>query len=122
MVDRIGKSGELAREAIRAALDAQQRISEARPAGTAATPAPVQAATDAAPSVDFGAALEQSVTEIDERFRAAERLPEDLLTGKVSDFHEIAVQLKNAELSFRFALEIRNKLIDAYREIMRMSV
>ena len=34
----------------------------------------------------------------------------------------LAIQLKRADLSFRFALEIRNKLIDAYREVMRMNV
>ena len=120
MVDRIGRSGELAREAIRAALDAQaKQVGEARPA----LPSLAQTQSNRpAAETDFAAALEDGVASIEQRVRGAERLPEDLLTGKVSDFHEIAVQLKNAELSFRFAMEIRNKLIDAYREIMRMSV
>jgi flagellar hook-basal body complex protein FliE len=34
----------------------------------------------------------------------------------------VAARLKESELSLRFSLEVRNKLIDAYREIMRMSV
>ena len=59
---------------------------------------------------------------MDEQVHSAENLPLDLLTGKVDDFHQIAVQLKSAELSFKFAMEIRNKLVDAYREIMRMTV
>ena len=120
MVDRIGRSGELAREAIRAALDAhEKRASAARPAQPSlAESSPAESAA----GTDFTAALEDGVASIDKNVRGAERLPEDLLTGKVADFHEIAVQLKNAELSFRFAMEIRNKLIDAYREIMRMSV
>ena len=54
--------------------------------------------------------------------REAEGLPKDLMAGKVTDFHEVAIQLKQADLSFRFAMEIRNKLIDAYREVMRMHV
>ena len=120
MVDRIGRSGELAREAIRAALDAhEKRASELRPAQPALAES---SAAKPTAETDFAAALEDGVTNIEKSVRGAERLPEDLLTGKVSDFHEIAVQLKNAELSFRFAMEIRNKLIDAYREIMRMSV
>jgi flagellar hook-basal body complex protein FliE len=45
-----------------------------------------------------------------------------VLSGRVDDFHEIAVQIKKADVSFRFAMEIRNKLIDAYREVMRMPV
>ena len=32
------------------------------------------------------------------------------------------MKIKKAEFSFRFAMEIRNKLLDAYREVMRMNV
>ncbi len=34
----------------------------------------------------------------------------------------MTTQLKQAELTFKFALEVRNKLIDAYRETMRMTL
>jgi flagellar hook-basal body complex protein FliE len=71
---------------------------------------------------NFLEALEDGLQSVDAKVRGADDVPQDLLTGKIDDFHEIAVQLKDAELSFRFAMEIRNKLIDAYREIMRMNV
>lgn len=71
---------------------------------------------------DFLEALDNGLQSVDAKVRGADDIPKDLLTGKIDDFHEIAVQLKDAELSFRFAMEIRNKLIDAYREIMRMNV
>ena len=45
-----------------------------------------------------------------------------MATGGIQDFHELAAHLKQSELTFKFALEVRNKLIDAYRETMRMSV
>jgi len=47
---------------------------------------------------------------------------DQVLSGQVSDFHEAASKLKEAELGLRFALEVRNKFVDAYREVMRMSV
>ena len=57
---------------------------------------------------------------------AAARVPDqvtlDVATNKIQDFHEVAAALKTSELSFKFALEVRNKLIDAYREVMRMGV
>jgi len=116
MVERIGRDSALAREAMRAA----QRFAAERAGGPgSAAPAPETAAT---PGADFAHALEEGVRHIDRQVQSAESLPVDLLTGKVDDFHEIAVQLKSAELSFKFAMEIRNKLVDAYREIMRMSV
>lgn len=117
MVERIGKDSALAREAMRAA----QRFVTERPL---ASQAPL-AGGELAPPVggtDFARALESGIRKVDEVVNSAESMPLDLLTGKVDDFHEIAVQLKSAELSFKFAMEIRNKLIDAYREVMRMTV
>jgi flagellar hook-basal body complex protein FliE len=115
MVERIGRDSALAREAVQAAIkQAAERVS----AGTL----PEGGAADAAPGLDFARALEAGIERTDQQVRVAESMPIDLLTGKVDDFHQIAVQLKSAELSFKFAMEIRNKLVDAYREIMRMSV
>ena len=53
---------------------------------------------------------------------AVDQVPQDMVTGVIRDFHELPGRLKQAELTFKFSLEVRNKLIDAYREVMRMSV
>jgi len=116
MVDRIGKETAVAREAMRAA----QRMVDERVASNRSVAGLERA--QAAQAVDFEPALAAGIEHLDRQVRSAESLPIDLLTGRVDDFHEIAVQLKSAELSFKFAMEIRNKLIDAYREVMRMSV
>jgi len=116
MVDRIGKETALAREAM---LAAQKLFSERMASVQELATGP---RTSAAQGLDFEHALTAGVEHLDRQVQAAESMPVDLLTGKIHDFHEIAVQLKSAELSFKYAMEIRNKLIDAYREIMRMSV
>jgi flagellar hook-basal body complex protein FliE len=110
MVERIGRDNALAREALQAAL---------RHAGE--RPAPAHAGAGAS-EPSFAGVLDGGIDKIEQQVNVAESMPIDLLTGRIDDFHEIAVQLKSAELSFKFAMEIRNKLIDAYREIMRMSV
>jgi flagellar hook-basal body complex protein FliE len=125
VVERIGGSA-LAREAVLAALkSAGERagVSGSSAAGLPETDA-VSASHSSSGSggVDFAGALESGLREVDAKVQGADALPVDLLTGKVGDFHEIAVQLKSTELSFKFALEIRNKLVDAYREVMRMTV
>ena len=117
MVDRIGKETAVAREAMRAA----QRMVDERVASTRSIAGAIEGAKPSQ-GADFEPVLAAGVEHLDRQVRSAESMPVDLLTGKVDDFHEIAVQLKNAELSFKFAMEIRNKLIDAYREVMRMSV
>ncbi|MCA9000327.1 MAG: flagellar hook-basal body complex protein FliE [Planctomycetes bacterium] len=74
-----------------------------------------------ATSSTFESAISQNVTELNETVRSADSITLDAVKGDV-DFHEVAGRIKEAQLSFNFALQVRNKLIDSYREIMRMSV
>lgn len=122
MVERIG-SGGLQREAILAALRRQAaQADEVRGAAAdVASGSGPRRAGEAGPPA-FAGALEQGLRAVDAEVKAAERLPEDLALGRVEDFAEIAARVKRADLSFKFAMEIRNKLIDAYREVMRMQV
>lgn len=45
-----------------------------------------------------------------------------LLMGEADDLSGMLIDMQKAELSLQLALQIRNKLIDAYNEIMRMSI
>lgn len=126
MVDRIGKGSGLAHEAILAALRSQARKTADVRAQIAASPATAAASALDAQGVEgtagFSEQLRQGIDAVDAKVREAEGLPEAIVSGQVDDFHEVAVQLKQAEISFRFAMEVRNKLIDAYREVMRMNL
>jgi flagellar hook-basal body complex protein FliE len=52
----------------------------------------------------------------------SEKLLENLVAGGEAGMHEVVVSAAKADLSFRLVLEMRNKLTDAYQEIMRMQV
>src|SRR6478609_726196 len=116
MVDRIGDGPSLARTAIESAL---KRHSDAV--------ARVQRGPESAPSTSevspsgsgFSSALVDGIKDVDAQVKRADTLVEGVVTGQVQDFHEVAAALKQSELSLKFALEVRNKFIDAYREIMR---
>lgn len=112
MVNGVGGGG-LGRAAIEAALKQMRE----RAAAASMDAAPAQGAQG--PS--FTETLKAGVEEIDTKVKAADQLPVQVVKGEV-DFHEVAAQLKESELSFEFAMQVRNKLIDAYREVMRMSV
>ena len=45
-----------------------------------------------------------------------------LLSGDITDIHTATIQAQKAELSLNLAIQIRNKVIDAYNEVMRMQV
>ena len=126
MVERIGNGGSLAREAVLAAIErnAKQGSAMRELAGEIAQGLPTSSSgvAGSVQGASFGDRLSQGLEAVDKEVRGVDELPSDLLTGKVEDFHEVAVQIKKAEFTFRFAMEVRNKLIDAYREVMRMSV
>ena len=46
----------------------------------------------------------------------------ELMMGEADDLSGLLIDAQKAELSLQFALQIRNKVIDAYNEVMRMSV
>lgn len=82
---------------------------------------PAQSSQAAATGSDFAEVITNSLAEVEGVVRETDALPRDAVRGDL-DFHEVAARVKEAELSFNFAMQVRNKLIDAYREVMRMSV
>jgi flagellar hook-basal body complex protein FliE len=46
----------------------------------------------------------------------------DLALGQTDSLHNVMLEVAKADLAFRLVLEIRNRLTDAYQEIMRMQV
>jgi len=47
---------------------------------------------------------------------------EQLVAGNTKNLHETMIALEKADISFRLMMEVRNKIIEAYHEIMRMQV
>lgn len=80
-----------------------------------------QASQSSSVGGNFANAMVESLGEVESTVRETDALPKDALKGDL-DFHEVATRVKEAELSFNFAMQVRNKLLDAYREVMRMSV
>ncbi len=52
----------------------------------------------------------------------ADKAVRDLATGKTDNIHQIVVAINEADLSFQLMMQMRNKLIDAYHEVMRMQM
>lgn len=53
--------------------------------------------------------------------RVAEKVS-DLAAGKVDNVHQVVMELGKAEITFNYMMEVRNKMIDAYKEVMRMQM
>ena len=71
---------------------------------------------------DFGSAIKQAIDNVDSTQKAAETEITKAITGESPDIHKTVIALQTADLKFQFGLQVRNKLIGAYEEVMRMQV
>jgi len=67
----------------------------------------------------FADALKQSLNEVNEMQKSGEKAMSDLATGQVKDLHQAALAIDKAEISMKLMLEVRNKALNAYKEISR---
>lgn len=70
----------------------------------------------------FGDVVKAAVESIDATQKSAEGEIAKAVAGESPDLHRTIIALQTADLKFQFGLQVRNKLIGAYEEIMRMPV
>ena len=70
----------------------------------------------------FGSMLQDSLNEVNDLQVKADRSVEDLVSGRSKNIHETMINISKADIAFRMTMQIRNKVIDAYQEVMRMNV
>lgn len=70
----------------------------------------------------FGEVLAQSIGDINNLQQEANKAIERLATGKEKNIHETMLAVEKAEIAFKSMNQIRMKVIDAYKEIMKMQI
>ena len=83
---------------------------------------PTQAQGAAAAAKPFGQVLSESITEVNNLQLQADTAVENLASGKSQNIHETMIAINKADLAFRMTMQVRNKVIEAYQEVMRMNV
>ncbi len=73
-------------------------------------------------TTNFKNFLLQKLKEIDASEKAALQAIENLAKGEDVDLSEVALRIAKADVNFKLLLRIRNKLLEAYQEIMRMQI
>jgi flagellar hook-basal body complex protein FliE len=107
-------------------IDFNLPLTQASPiASPQALPSPSEL-TDApgagAASGSFGSLVEGAVAALDRTQKGAEQEIARAVAGESPDLHRTIIALQTADLKFQFALQVRNKLVNAYEEVMRMQV
>ncbi|MDP1785305.1 MAG: flagellar hook-basal body complex protein FliE [Sulfuricurvum sp.] len=68
---------------------------------------------------DFAQELKNALGNVNEMQVEGERSMSDIATGSVKDLHQAAIAIDKAEISMKLMLEVRNKALNAYKEITR---
>lgn len=70
----------------------------------------------------FHEILEESLREVNELQNKADKAIMELAKGESQDLHQTMILMEKAELSLKLMVQVRNRLLEAYQEIMRMPV
>jgi len=70
----------------------------------------------------FGDFLQNAVGEVNQMQLQADQAAVKVQTQDTTSIHEVMIALEKADISFRTMLQVRNKVLEAYQEIMRLSV
>lgn len=73
-------------------------------------------------NTSFGETLNNAVRDVNALHGEAGKAVQRMISGEETDIHNVMVAVEKAKTSFDLLMEIRNKTIDTYREIMRMQV
>ena len=103
-------------------IDISQAISKLQAMATAAQG---QAApkTESGGAGDFGVLLKSAIENVNDVQQQAGKLTDSFEKGdSQTDLTEVMVALQKAKISFQAMVEVRNKLVVAYQDIMNMSI
>ena len=96
-----------------AELRATAQTAGSKPAGQA----------NAAPGADFGQVLKSAIDEVNQAQQSARSMAQDFSAGEPNvNLQDVMVNLQKANLSFQQMVQVRNRLVSAYQDIMNMPV
>lgn len=70
----------------------------------------------------FGEVLMEALYKVNRQQLQADQAAMQLVSGEVEDLHQVMIATEKARLSLQLAVQVTNKIIEAYREIARMQI
>ncbi len=76
----------------------------------------------AAPAEGFGQMLDGVVATVDAKQAVSRDMTKKVLLGETDQLHQSVIAMQEASVAFSMMIEVRNKLVESYQELMRMQV
>jgi flagellar hook-basal body complex protein FliE len=70
----------------------------------------------------FASVLKDSIAKVNNSQLEADKMTEMLANGENVDLHQVMIAQQKANITLQATLEVRNKVVEAYQEMMRMQV
>ncbi|MGI6093377.1 MAG: flagellar hook-basal body complex protein FliE [Veillonellaceae bacterium] len=70
----------------------------------------------------FSQFLSEAITDVNTLQHRAEKASLDLAAGKLQDVSQAVIAAEKASIALQLTMQVRNKVVDAYQEVMRMQV
>jgi flagellar hook-basal body complex protein FliE len=87
--------------------------------GLSAAPASLQTAAPGNPLFD---GLVKSLQDLNTQMTTNQQSIESMAVGQSDELHRVVMNLESTKMTFDLALQVRNKVLDAYQELMRMQI
>ncbi|MBK9323179.1 MAG: flagellar hook-basal body complex protein FliE [Bdellovibrionaceae bacterium] len=70
----------------------------------------------------FADTLKGAIENVNQLQKASDKSAQDLATGRTDNVADVMIAAEKADIALRVMVQMRNKIIDAYQEIMKMQV
>ncbi|WP_339063329.1 flagellar hook-basal body complex protein FliE [Tepidibacillus marianensis] len=74
------------------------------------------------PVTSFSEVLKSALSQVESDINTSNDLVNKVSTGDVQDLHQVTIATEKANLGLQLTVQVRNKIVEAYQEIMRMQV
>ncbi|MGI6083824.1 MAG: flagellar hook-basal body complex protein FliE [Acetivibrionales bacterium] len=81
---------------------------------------PVKSPVNSDGTVNFKDILVDALNNVNALELESAKMTEDFIAGRTDDIHSVLIASEKATISLQFVMEVRNKIVEAYQEIMRM--
>lgn len=71
---------------------------------------------------NFQNVLKQFIRDVNELQNEAGEAIEKAIAGEITDIHDVMIAVEKAKTSFELLMEVRNKILETYKELMRLQV
>lgn len=73
-------------------------------------------------ATDFGSRISEGLQELNQQLLASQVDLQRLAAGEATNLHEVMVHLEESRIALQLVLQVRNRALEAYQDVMRMQV